>query len=284
MIVKKLPDDLKLILAQMLESGDLISLMLVDHEFNNFLKYKPLWLHRAKRYGIYQPEFDDLDSDSIRLRIVSHMREVYRAIRKICPAKYARLLSSIVIDDNALDLESNILMTAKESVTKLLPLAIQFGRVRIMHSIFTYYQIQPRLCWLLLAIRDENYAAVKYFVEVLRLPLVTDLPYQLFPVDNQSWDPKFVMVNGSGSRNNTAFRHYNDVLLCEIIRCQNPRIVRYLQSKLEELYKNQMSEHPNPFLYLKVRRHSLEHFVLPDRCDSPDLEGMGVSPDFLSGL
>lgn len=277
MELKELPTELKLILAQILETGDLFSLMLVDTGFNHLLKFKPLWIRRAVQYGIYQPEFDDLDADSIRRRIVSHMREVYRAIRGVCPASNARLLSSLVIEDNARDLEPIILPTAKESITLLLPLVVQFGRVRIMHSIFTYFQFPPRLCWLLLAVRLENYAAVKYFVEVLQLPLVTDLAYQLFPVENQSWDPKFVMVDKNGRRPNTTFRHYNDVLLCEIIRCQNPRIVRYLQSKLEELHGGQKIEHPNPFLYSKVRRHSVENFISPDRCDSPDLEEMKVN-------
>lgn len=276
MKLKNLPDELKLIFAQMLETGDLFSLMLVDTGLNNFLKYKPLWIHRARQYGIYQPEFDEFDADTIRRKIVSHMRDIYRAVRKICPLKYARLLSRMVIEDNAGDLVLYILPTAIESITKLLPLAVQFGRVRIMHSTFTHFQIPPRLCWLLLAIRQESYAAVKYLVEVLELPLVTDMPHQIFPVENQSWDPKFVMVGKNGRRPNTTFRHYNDVLLCEIIRCQNPRIVGYLQTKLEELHQTQKIEHPNPFLYSRVRSHSIENFVAPDRCDSPDLEEMKI--------
>lgn len=274
MELKQLPDDLLIILSQWLDASDLLSLIGAETAFKQLLNYQPLWLLQAKRCGIYRPEFDGLDCDAIRVKLVAYMRSVYRQIRGICPIQYARLLTNIVIEDDAHELELHILPTAKKSVTALLPIAMQFGRVRIMHSIFTHFNVQGSFNWLIMAIHHECYAAVKYLVEILKVPLFTDQSYQLFPTIERRWDPSFVIVDESGRRHHTTFMHYNDLLLYEIIRCRHPKMIIYLKEKLDELRFGQDLEHANRYLYLKMRRHSLEHLVVEDRCDSPDLEDL----------
>jgi len=274
MELKHLHHDLWAILSQWLDASDLLSLIGAEHAFNQLLNYQPLWLLRAKRCGIYRPEFDDLDCDAIKAQLVAHMKSLYRHIRGICPIEYAKLLTNIVIEDDAHELEYYLLPSAKKSVTALLPIAMQFGRVRIMHSIFTHFGVSVSYNWLLLAIHQEYYAAVKYLVEIQQVPLITDQPFQIFPAVEQRWDPRYVMVDDSGRRHHATFLHYNQLLLREIIRCRDPKIVAYLKKKLDELHENYGVENLYGYLYAKVKRHSLENINIIERCDSPDLENL----------
>lgn len=274
MELKQLHNDLWIILSQWLDTSDLFALSGAESAIKLLLNYQPLWLHRAKRCGIYRPEFDDFDCDAIKAQLVAHMKSLYRHIRGICPIQYARLLANIVIDDNADELELLVLPTAKKSVTALMPIAMQFGRVHIMHKLFTHFKVSGGFNWLIMAIHNEYYAAVKYLVEILRVPLITDQPHQIFPTVNERWDPSFVMVDASGRRHRATFLHYNELLLREIIRCRDPKIVTYLKKKLDELQVDQGIAHPEEYLYAKIKRHSLENVTFIDRCDSPDLESL----------
>lgn len=258
-------------LGYYLGSSDLFSYSMVDRQLDSLLNCRTLWLYHLKRAGIYRPEFDAFDVQDLRIELVEHMRVVYHHVRSICVDEYAHLLSCIVINDDAEDLEVKVLQNATRSATALLPIVIQFGRVRIMHSLFTHFHVTKSLNWLLMAIHYESYPAVKYFIEVLHFPLVTDQRFQLFPSMNKVWDPHYVLQDKSGRHQCGTFLHYNELVLRQIIRCKHPKIVRYLKAKVDEQHDH-FEDHPDRYLYLKLKRHSLNDVDVIDRCDSPDLE------------
>jgi hypothetical protein len=274
MKLKLLPSEVLLMIGERSGTSDLLSLRFVDSEFHKLLNHRSLWLNRTKLCGIYRPCFESLELEGIRAHLREHMKAVYQQIRSIFSKECAQLLASIMIDDNASDLEANLESSDTHSATELLPIAIEFGRFRIMHSLFTHFKLPCKLKWLLMAIRFDSYPAVKYLVEVQRLPLMTDEPYQLFPTVQGGWDPHFVMLKESGHRSRARFLHYNDLILGEIIRCQHPQIVGYLRQKLEELQQNEGVNHPNQYLYSKLKHHSLTDINVIERCDSPDLEAL----------
>lgn len=271
MELKQLPQNVLLLLGYYLSTSDLLSYRLVDTELLSLVNHRHLWLRHLKRSGIYRPEFEHFESEELRYQLVEHMKVVYSQVSLICSEKYAHVLSCIVINDDAEELEASVLKTAKQSATALLPIAIQFGRVRIIHSLFRHFNVSVSLNWLLMAIHFESYPAVKYFIEVLHFPLFTNQRFQLFPSMNKVWDPHYVLQDKSGRHQCGTFLHYNELVLRQIIRCRHPKIVRYLKAKLDEQHEYS-EDHPDRYLYLKLKRHSMNDVDVIDRCDSPDFE------------
>ncbi len=271
MELKSLHRDVFLHLSHWLDSADLLSLSCAEKFWDGLLDYRWLWLLRAKQCGIYQPEFDQLEAKAIKALLILHMRNVYRQILTICPPKYAKRLCNIVINDDAVELENSILPTAKVSARALLPIAMQFGRIQIIHSIFTHYKVPASYTWLLYAIRNEYYGVIKYLLEVQQLPLLNDQPYLLFPVISKRWDQHYAMSNTSSCRHHGQFQDYNSLVIKEIIRCRHPKIVAYLKNKLNELLAESEGENLNIQLYAKLKRHSLDNLESTVYCLSPNL-------------
>lgn len=272
MELKSLHRDVLLHLSQWLGSVDLLSLSCAEQFWNGLLNYQPLWVLRAKQCGIYQPEFEQLDVSAIKAKLILHMKNVYRQILTICPPKYAKRLCEIVINDDAVELENSVLPTAIKSVRALLPIALQFGRINIIHSIFTHFKVQGGYTWLLFAIRNEYYSAIKYILEVQQLPLLNDQPYLLFPVLDKKWDQQYGMSHSLSCRRHGQFQDYNSLIIKEIICCRHPKIVAYLKNKLNDLLAETEGEKLNIQLYAKLKRHSLDNIEATVYCESPNLK------------
>ncbi len=265
------PKDITQHLCQWLDMTDVLTLIFSHRCFNTLLTIPKIWRERAKQFGIYHPAFELLDGPAIRDRLIAHMRIIYKEVQTVCPPKRAKLLASILIEDDANELELSILQTARESATTLMPIAIQFGRIEIMHSLFTHFKILETDQWLLLAIHKENYNAVKYLVEVKQIPLISSEPSKLFYTANNHWDSTHPFFSQAAVRIPGEFRHFNELLLQEILRCRHPKIIRYLKSKLHEQLDNVGIEHPERKLFKLLNRHSLENIHLSDDCNSPNL-------------
>jgi hypothetical protein len=271
MELKYLPIDVAAILSQWLETSDLLSLISTSFPIEALFSYQPFWLLRAKRCGIYRPDFDHLESPAIKSHLVEHMKCLYRQVRTICPQRYAKTLTNLVMEDNADQLEQQVVQSAKKSATALMPIAMQFGRVSIMHSLFTHFEVVGSFQWLLHAIRHEQYSAVKYLVEVRGVPLVSDQPFALLPSVNRLWDANYSLVNESGRRHCATFNHYNDLLLREIIRCRHPKIVRYLRARINALISAGKIEGPESYLLALLNRHSVDRIGLEEDPVSPPM-------------
>lgn len=271
MELKELPDVVARILSQWLETSDLLSLISTSVEIRDLFSYRPYWLLRAKQCGIYRTEFEALDSSAIKAHLVAHLRALYREIRTICPVSKAKLLTTMLMEDNAKELELQIVQTAKKSATALLPIAMQFGRVRIMHSLLTHYNVSGIYHWLIHAIRYGQYAAVRYLVEVRKVPLTTDEPFAMLASVNRLWDSSYSIIDTSGRRHRSTFCHYNELLLREIIRCRHPMIVRYLKGLINELLENDTMAAPDRYLVTLMNRHSVDLSELTPECPEPDL-------------
>jgi hypothetical protein len=258
MELKDLPKEVAIILSQWLENSDLLSLMTTSRSTTALFSYKPFWLLRAKQCRIYQPEFDQLDSTAIKARLVAHIKTLYQHVRTICPQQNAKLLTTIVLEDNAQELELQIVSTAKKSATALMPIAMKFGRVGIMNSLLTHFQVSASPHWLLQAIRFEQVPAVRYLVEVMKLPLFTDQPYALLPCVNRLWDADYQIMPESGRHKRGVFRHFNELLLREIIRCHHPEIVKYLKKKINERISGQAIQESERYLLALLNRHSID--------------------------
>jgi hypothetical protein len=252
------PGDVIVFLCQFLDTRDLLSLICAEKTLNTLLTHKPLWLQRAKHCGIYQSEFEDWDISKIKARLIMHMKNIYRNVRTICPVEYPKLLSHIVIEDDAKALEDILLQSSTRFATALMPIAIVFGRVNIMHSLFTHYHVTGSYHWLLQAIRDESFSSVRYLVEKKGVPLITQERSALFACSDTLWNPSFELTTHSGHYCATSYLHFNKLLLTEIIRCRDPKIIHYLKNKLYEQLNSNDSTHPERILFAKVNRHSLE--------------------------
>jgi hypothetical protein len=269
---KHFPSEITLHMCQWLGTNDLLSLSCTERYLRELLESKQLWLQHAKKYSLYRPEFDKLECPEIKARITALMKSIYREIRTICHKKiYAKQLTYLLMEDDAEQLELQVLKTATRSAKALMPIAMQFGRIRIIHSLFTHFKVPGSYHWLLWAIHHEHYSAVKYLVEIMQVPLITDKRSALLPSINSQWDHKYQSNNNSGRFHPTTFLHYNEVLLREIIRCRHPKIVQYLKNKFYELLNQEGADHPEHYLFARMKRHSLENLTTQSFCDSPDL-------------
>lgn len=273
MELKSLPHVAISVLSQCLGSTDLLSLICTEAAWQALLDYRSLWLLQAKRCGIYQPEFENHDVKHIRSLVVSHMRSIYREIRTICAKpEYAKRLCKIVINDDAAQLEANIVSTAKNSAKALMPIAMRFSRFEIIHSLFTHYQVPAHPSWLLFAIRHELYGVIKYIIEIQQQPLLNDEPCMLLPVVSNFWDENFKMVDSLGRRPRCHFRQYNELLVNEILRCRHPKIVNYLLNRFDQELKQPEVARPHQLMFAKLKRHSLLDVNISDYCPSPNLQ------------
>ncbi len=271
MELKDIPRDVVRFLSQWLETSDLLSLISTSTEMRTIFDYQPCWLQRAKQYGIYQSDFDRMAPSVIKERLVAHMKSLYAQVLTVCPNHHAKLLTTIVLEDDAAQLQQRIVQTAKASVTALMPVVMQFGRIRIMHSLFVHFNVSGSYHWLLHAIRHEHYAAIKYLVEVRQVPLVTDEPFALLPCVNRLWDESYIRLDKLGRSYCATFSHYNNLLLREIIRCRHPKIVRYLKTLINELLETMEIDHFDYNLLTHMNRHSVERIDLEFDCPSPAL-------------
>lgn len=257
MNLKELPNVVAIVLSQWLRTTDLLSLISTSSEVNELLSYRFYWLLKARQCGIYRAEFEALDLPMVKGHVVRHLQCIYREMRKVHPIDYAKSLTNILMDDDPKELELLIAKTAKKSSAALLPIAMQFGRVRIMHSLFEHINPEGIFQWLLHAIRYERYAAVKYLVEVRQVPLMTNKRFALFASINSLWDPSYVLLDASGRRHRATFCHYNELLLREIINCRHPLIVQYLKPLINELLETGGIAAPDRYLVALMNRHSL---------------------------
>jgi hypothetical protein len=272
---KHFPGEVTLHMCQWLGTNDLLSLSCTEKYLYDLLESKQLWLQHAKKYGLYQPEFNKLECTEIKARITALMKAIYREIRTICHKKnYAKQLTYLLMEDDAEQLELQVLKTATRSAKALMPIAMQFGRIRIIDSLFTHFNVPGSYHWLLWAIHYEHYAAVKYMVEIKRIPLITDKASALLPSINSRWDNRYQTNNSPGRFHPTTFLHYNQVLLHEIIRCRHPKIVQYLKNKFHELLDQDGTDHPERYLFARMKRHSVENLSTANYCDSPDLSNL----------
>lgn len=257
MELKSLPIDIALLLSQWLENADLLSLVATSVEVEALFSYQPFWVLRAQKCGIYQPEYESLSSSEIKVKLVHHMKHVYEQIRAVCP-KNAKKLANIVIEDDPIELQLQVLKSAKQTAIVLLPIIMKFGRVRIMHSLFNHFNIPGSFHWLIHAIRHEHYLAVEYLVEIKSVPLITDAPWALLASINRLWDSSYPIFSGSSQRGRATFRHYNELLLREILRCRDPKIVCYLKAKINALLEEGRVNVPDRSLLALLNRHSAD--------------------------
>ena len=270
MELKNLPIDITLLLSQWLENGDLLSLVSTSVEVEALFSYQPFWVLRAKKCGIYQPEYESLTSSEIKVKLVRHMKNVYDHVRAVCPKKYAKKLANIVIEDDPIELQLQVRKSAKQSAIALLPIVMKFGRVRIMHCLFNHFNIPGSFHWLIHAIRHEHYIAVEYLVEIKSVPLLTDAPSALLASVNRLWDSSYPIFSASGQRARATFRHYNDLLLREILRCRHPKIVCYLKAKINSLLEDGHVNAPDRYLLALLNRHSADMTELTDNAAAHD--------------
>lgn len=274
MELKYLPADVIYLISQQLDTPTLLAFASTCKILQNKLDYKPLWISRTKQLGFFQPSFDSLEITALKKLIVAYMKILYREIRQVCSKNSAPSVCSVMMDDDAGQLENNLRQAARGSARALLPYAIRFGRVNIMHSLFTHFNITGRFEWLLRAIRDEQYAAVRYLVEIRNVPLISHEPCALLPVKNLTWDQSYKAYHERRRNYATHFSHFNEVILHEILRCRHPKIVAYLKNQLNMLLSTPGAMHPNHRLFTRLRRHSLDGVKMQEYCPSPNFSNL----------
>lgn len=270
MELKDLPTDIIYLIGHKLDTTSLLALASTSKNFRDQLSYKPLWIFRTKRLGFFQPSFDSLEINTIKKLIRAYMNILYHEVRQVCSQRVAESICQVMIDDDADQLEKNLQPSAHKSAKALMPIAIRFGRTNIMHSLFTHFNVTGRFEWLLHAIRDEQYAAVKYLIAIRKVPLITLEPHALLPVKDFTWDRNYKTQHQVGRNFATQFRHFNEIILHEILRCRHPKIVAYLKDQLNTLLSALETVHPYHSLFIKLRRHSLDGVEMKQHCDSPN--------------
>ena len=265
-MLKDLHKDVVFSICQFLDTCDLFSFFGSSKALKQKGESKPLFILRAKHLGIYDPSFKDLEPDVIKNRILKHMKDVYRAVSDVFSKDEAPDIARMILEDDRAMLESRLQEITEHTARVLMLVAIKFGRLKVIHSLFSHSLIEAKYDWLMYAVREEQYVAVKYFVEERKAPLITAAKDAFLSVENGKWFSKFQIRDKSGRSPGGTFLSYNVLLMKEIIQCRHPEIVSYLRKKLEKtIQENDKKAEPIPQalllslhnLFAKVRRHSL---------------------------
>lgn len=271
MTLKELPFDILYRLYQSLDARDWLNLLSTEKRWSVLLNYPPMWRMRAQKMGVSHSALPTMSTSEVKLLLIHRMRTIYQHTRQLCSAQTAQSVSNVLIEDDAQSLEAHLKPLARRSATTLLPLAMQYGSVNVMHSLFQRYGVSGSYQWLLMAIRNECYAAVVYLIEIHGVPLMTDDVAAILPVKYKLWNPDYRLADSVGRRYAGSFNQYNELLVREVIRTRHPKILGYLQRKILDQVDQIEHHHPSPQLLIKLKRHSLVDVRMDELSLTPDL-------------
>lgn len=266
---KLLPSEMHLALCDQLAITDVLSLIQTEKCWGESLAYQPFWLARTHELRIYNPTHDNKSSTELKQIILNYIRSLHKVILAKFPEPYATFLTATIIDDKPEALKRVLRQQAKGAARSIMPIAMQFERIKMVDCLFDHYKLTSEYTCLLHAIRYELYAVVKYFVEIRKLPLINTAPGVLLPVRGKRWDASFKVVDELGRRNAGTFKDINYLLVQEVAHCRNHRMLAYLKKHLDLQIAELGHEHPYAFLITKLRRHSLGTADLNRFVDSP---------------
>lgn len=278
MKLKDLNQDAVFTICQLLGMGDLFSLFNVSKSIKQLAESRQLFVLRAKSFGIYDSSYQDLNAAEIKHKIITHMRAVYKAVRSVCSARVAKPICCVILEDDSVALESNLKQDAIGSARALMPIALKFSRLKLMHSLFNHYHVDGSNIWLLQAIREEQYDAVRYLVEIKKVALITTENQPFFRANGKKWCSDYNQYSKEATSFGGGYMSYNETLLQEIIRCHHPKIVAYLKGMIEKIIQEQDNDpmmkgliRSMRSLFVKIRRHSLDGVQMKALRESPDL-------------
>lgn len=257
MELKDLPTEMLFKVCRYLDIKDLLSLACTDRDFANFFNDRSYWVRLARDFGMF---CGDLSSTKIKRLLNDQHNFLIRKIPRIIPVTHPYhqwLLYDILYRDQQDLLLDMFTHRASGFAQVILKLAIELSRIKVMHTLFTHYKIVGSFDWVLWAIRKKQYPALRYLIEVRKIPLISAQPEALLPSKRDQWHAAYRFKDMLGRRYAGEFKHYNHLLLHEILRCSDERIVAYLKRQITKELEHNGQQHPERELFIKVRRHTI---------------------------
>lgn len=264
------------VIGQFLDIDTLFNLKNANRQLNRLLFFGPLWIYKAKQYGVYRKSHDDSTIGEIIADVLKHANKIYRSVRRrINPKKEksknqkVRKLSSAILEDDPMLLTQSLSKFDKRTTRQILHVSIMYGRLYCVKALFNNYYIS-RTCELILyAIRRGQLTILRYLIEEQNFKFLVNTKYSYVPTRHDRWDPYYQMCDADGRRYAGSFYHFNMMLLVEAIMSRHPDIILYVRRTLGmQLYEFGV-EHPHPGLYQRLEETADElEEVYPELIDT----------------